>query len=88
MAIKDVKNMGKDYGKDLPKGDYLDCALAHNPFGCSTLVVEELKKLSFHDIHLYPNNDEKLKEALAEFWNVKKMSRFPWHRLYGMSSEN
>jgi len=71
MPIKDVKNMGKDYGKDLPKGDYLDCALAHNPFGCSTLVVEELKKLSFHDIHLYPNNDEKLKEALAELWNVK-----------------
>lgn len=71
MTIKDAKNIGKDYGKDLPKGDYLDCALGHNPFGCSTLVIEELKKLSFHDINLYPNNDEKLKEALAEFWNVK-----------------
>ncbi|MCA6214393.1 histidinol-phosphate aminotransferase family protein [Thermococcus bergensis] len=76
MLPQDIEEIGKDYGKNLPKGKYLDCALAYNPFGCSSRVIEEIKNIRSQAVYLYPREEEKLKEAIKAYWGVKSEQIF------------
>lgn len=76
MLPKNIEDIGRDYGKNLPKGEYLDCALAYNPFGCSSRVIEGIKNSSPQAVYLYPKEEEKLKEAISNYWGLKNEQIF------------
>ncbi|USG99756.1 histidinol-phosphate aminotransferase family protein [Thermococcus argininiproducens] len=77
MTLKRLSKIEDDYAKDLPKGNYLDCALGHNPFGCSPRVLEGITRVNPQDIYLYPSGEERLKESIAEYWgNLSKEEIF------------
>ncbi|NJE07853.1 pyridoxal phosphate-dependent aminotransferase [Thermococcus sp. M39] len=67
--LKDLSKIWHDYGTISVKGNFVDCSLGVNPFGCSPKVLEVFKNISLEEISNYPKRDDELKKAIEEYWN-------------------